>query len=74
MTTTTTDGCLITTIEQEGNYAGEDIGKLWIHGPQRWRWAWYGSFASLTARDAAMAVAQTMTAMAFDAWFAMTGD
>ena len=63
----TTDGCTITTIEQEGKHAGQDLGRIWIH--YRNTWAWYGNFADEARRQEVLAKAQTMTAMAFDDWF-----
>ncbi len=63
----TTDGHTITTIEQEGEYAGNDLGRLWIHGGHMW--TWYGGFITEARRQEVIAIAQTMTADAFDAWF-----
>jgi len=64
----TLDGCPITTIEQEDEYAGEDLGRLWIqHQPHAW--SWYGGFADLARRDEVLAKAQTMTFLEFDHWF-----
>jgi hypothetical protein len=63
----TTDGCLITTIEQEGKYAGEDLGRVWIQ--VRHTWSWYGGFADDARRQEVLAQAQTMTALEFDTWF-----
>ena len=63
----TTDGCTITTIEQEGEYAGQDVGRLWIrHGHT---WTWYGGFIDEARRQEVLAQAQGMTAVAFDDWF-----
>ena len=42
----TLDGYTITTIEQEGDYVGEDVGRLWFKTPRRDEWCWYGGFAS----------------------------
>ncbi len=66
-TMTTTDGCSITTVEQEGAYAGQDLGRLWIHHGHIW--AWYGGFINDARRQEVLAQAQTMTAAAFDDWF-----
>ena len=63
----TTDGCTITTIEQEGPYAGHDVGRVWIHHVHQW--TWYGGFENEARRQAVLAQAQTMTASAFDDWF-----
>lgn len=65
----TTDGCLITTIEQTGDYRGEDIGRIWIQ--LRHEWAWYGGFVNNARRREALAQAQQMTALEFDEWFNM---
>lgn len=63
----TTDGYTITTIEPDGDYAGEDLGRIWIYKGHRS--AWYGGFANEARRQEVLAQAQSMTADAFDAWF-----
>lgn len=65
---TTLDGCPITTIEQEGDYAGEDLGRIWIQSAAH-VWAWYGNFATEARRQECLEQAQRMTAVAFDTWF-----
>jgi hypothetical protein len=63
----TADGYLITTIEQEGTHAGEDLGRIWVDDGQLW--TRYDDFACEAQRQAVLVVAQTMTAWAFDHWF-----
>jgi hypothetical protein len=63
----TTDGWTITVIEQEGRYAGEDVGRLWIHARNTWTCYW--GFGNATRRQEVLAQAQTMTALEFEAWF-----
>jgi hypothetical protein len=63
----TTDGYTISPLEQQGQYTGEDRGRLWL--VQRGLTRWYGGFLTREDRDAAMVRAQTMTARAFDTWF-----
>jgi hypothetical protein len=63
----TTDGCTITTLEQEGDAAGEDHGRLGIQ--VRGEWQWYWGFADEARRQEVLATAQTMTALEFDRWF-----
>jgi hypothetical protein len=65
----TLDGCTISKVEPEGEYAGRDIGRLWIRFPDRIGWTWYGGFANAGRRDFCYAKAQTMTAQDFDVWF-----
>jgi hypothetical protein len=65
----TTDGWLISTVEQYGHYAGEELGKVWLKDPRprtdTWLWFEIG-----TAHEAARAAAKaaTMTAEAFERW------
>ena len=63
----TLDGKTITTTEQEGDYAGEDVGRIWIHAGNTW--AWYGGFADDARRQEVLAQAQAMTFLDFDQWF-----
>jgi len=63
----TTDGCTITTFEQEGEYVGEDVGRIWIHCGHTW--ACYAGFTDEARRQEVLAKAQTMTALEFDHWF-----
>lgn len=65
---TTRDGCRITTIEQDGAYAGEDLGRLWMQN-DRGDWAWYGGFLDDARRQECLAQAQRMTWREFDQWF-----
>lgn len=62
----TTDGHIVTTIEQEGAYTGEDIGRLWISAPTGW--TWYGC-ETVAQQQRYLALAQTMTATEFDQYF-----
>jgi hypothetical protein len=70
----TTDGWRISTVEQYGRYAGEELGKVWLKDPacvehaRRPRtdtWIW---FSIGTPHEAAVAAAHatTMTAEAFE--------
>lgn len=63
----TKDGYTITYIEQEGDYAGEDVGKLWIHYKNTW--AWYGGFINEERREEVCKEAQQRTFLEFDIWF-----
>lgn len=63
----TLDGKTITTIEQDGDYAGQDIGRIWIQNRQTW--AWYGGFANEARRKEILTEAQRRTFVDFDAWF-----
>jgi hypothetical protein len=65
----TLDGCTVTKFEQDGEYAGRDMGRLWIQTPNRIGWTWYGGFATMARRDFCYRKAQTMTAQDFDVWF-----
>ena len=65
----TLDGYTITTIEQEGDYAGQDVGRLWFKTPQRHEWCWYGGFANEVRRQDVLAKAQTLTFKDFDDWW-----
>jgi hypothetical protein len=70
----TTDGWLIETVDQEGAYAGEAVGRVWLKSPtlrtNAWQWYACGSVAQATA---AAHQAQTMTQAAFAAWVAHAG-
>jgi hypothetical protein len=65
--THTTDGWLISTVEQYGRYAGEEVGKVWLKDPRPRTdtWIW---FSIGTPHEAAVAAehASTMTAEAFE--------
>ena len=68
----TLDGFVITTIEPPGAInAGADSGRLFIHDAQTGVMAWWsmGRWGNLTARDAVIAKATTMTLADFRAWF-----
>jgi hypothetical protein len=66
----TTDGCTITTIEQEGDFVGHDVGRIWIRS--RNTWTWYGGFANTARKQEVLTQAQKMTALEFDTWFETT--
>lgn len=63
----TTDGHTISTLEQEGKYAGEDVGRIHIHVGHIWYW--YGDIASPEERQVLLEKAQSMTAKEFDKYF-----
>ena len=66
----TRDGFRITTLEQDGRYAGEDVGRLWFKTPGRGNvWTWFGGFEDDADHRGALATAQTMTMHDFDVWF-----
>lgn len=65
----TQDGAMITTIEQEGNWAGRDIGRLWIRDPLPPLNAWtiYIGFPGHEERQRAIDMATGLTAAEFEA-------
>jgi hypothetical protein len=62
----TNDGLTISFIEQDGKYAGQDMGRLWVGVPNNY--TWYGGFA-VGERDRYVLLAQAMTAEEFDDFF-----
>jgi hypothetical protein len=66
---TTTDGWRISTVEQYGRYAGEELGRVWLKDPRPRTdtWVWY-SIGSPHAAATAAEKAATMTAEAFEKW------
>ena len=65
----TLDGYTITTIEQDGDYAGEDIGRLLILLPGRNKYVVYAGFDTTAERDTVAEQATTMAWADFDEWF-----
>jgi hypothetical protein len=63
----TTDGWLISTVEQDGQYAGEEMGKVWLKDPRPRTntWIWF-SIGTPREADVAAEKARTMTAEAFE--------
>lgn len=66
MTGTTKDGYYWTTVEQEGEYAGEDVGRIWVQ--QDNTWSWYG-FRSMEEQAEGCQIIGTMTLREFDLWY-----
>jgi len=72
-TTTTTDGKYkLTTVEQDGSLAGEEIGRVWIlhqntRGASRTRWI--GDLGGEEAARLVVKKAATQTAEEFDDWY-----
>lgn len=61
----TTDGCSVTTVDQMGDYAGQEVGRVWLqHTPAQW--VWWQCDTCLEA-DALVEKAQQLTAAAFAA-------
>jgi hypothetical protein len=68
----TIDGHEISTIEQDGGYAGHEIGRVWLRHPQPQDlahtiqpWTWYACGTVAQAREAAR-LACTLTAAEFE--------
>ncbi len=68
---TTTDGWIISTVEPEGEYAGLEMGRLWLHSPtpRVTLWHWYEADSVPDARRLADRAA-TMTREDFEAYHA----
>ena len=66
---TTTDGWRISTVEQYGRYAGEELGKVWLKDPRPRTdtWIWF-EIGTPDAATVAAEKATTMTAEAFEKW------
>jgi len=67
---TTKDGWTIRTVEPDGPYAGEALGKVWLKDPRRRVNVslWY-TFADVALAETAALLAQDMTKAEFDAWY-----
>jgi len=67
----TLDGWTISTVEQQCRYAGEEMGKVWLHNPHTSgasQWRWYQADSVPDARRLA-AQAATMTQEAFEHYY-----
>jgi len=60
MRTLTTDGAIVTTVEQEGEWTGDEVGRVWVRAPRTSRWTWYG-FGSTDRANEAVADAGTLS-------------
>jgi hypothetical protein len=65
MTGITADGCPYTTLDQTGDTAGQETGRLWIRYANRPGWMWYGCGTVENSHRAA-SLAERLLAPAFD--------
>lgn len=70
MTSETTDGFTVTTVEQQGSYVGQEVGRIWLI--RRYGSTWWGLGNVVQAREACQK-AKEMTADDFEKWMDEVG-
>lgn len=70
METTTKDGWLISTVDQDGIYRGEEMGRVWLKSPapRTNSWHWFDC-GSVKEAQAAAEKAAHMTYEEFEEWW-----